>query len=460
LYRLGVWLFIIAIAMLIESVSGLAAESGTASLGFSVTSYPSANRADPGLDLSAEASTTGDGIGAKGSIFSRYILNNSHDYALELPELYAWTSLGAHATAVGPTATSDDFTQLTAGRKLEHWSRLDEEWELGLWQPRYRWDYLHPMSVGLTGAFLDLKSGPVRITGFASPLFIPERGAPVEQVGGGLQSDSPWFISPVRAATVDGVPTQVNYSIDTPALSDIVFHAGGALKVEVGEEQGPWISAGYARKPMNQLAFGVNGFYNLGPGVIEGIVHPRVLDQDLVSVETGYTDGPLKLWAGFTFEHPIRDDAPSDWTTQEFQDARIWSPGATLSLGRDAEASLSYLYVSGGNAGDSKGTISTGTPGSSVFDYRYPFTSAVKLRGATTIPGLLKGRLRSESSLLVGNGLIWSTAFTYAPESGRGFAALLGTDILAANTDSATADDFISRNRANHEIRAGVSYAF
>jgi hypothetical protein len=451
LYRLGLWLFFIAVAMLVESVSGMAArgDEGTASLGFSVTSYPAAQRTDPSLDLTASGKLGTDALGGAGSLYTRYFVNDTHAYALELPELHGFVAL-----------EGEPRTRIAIGRKLEHWSRLDEEWELGLWQPRYRWDYLHPMSVGLTGAFVELGSGSVRFTGFATPFFIPERGAPIQEVGGGLSSDSPWFIPPVRAAMVDGIPTAVNYSIDTPPVSQVLLHAGGALKLDIGDETGPWMSAGYARKPMNQLAFGVNGFYSLGPGTIEGIVHPRVLDHDLVSLEGGYTSGPLKLWLAYLFEHPIRDNTPDDWTTQEFADARVWSPGATLALGRDAEASVSYLSVSGGNAADRAGAIAARSSGESVFEDRYPFTSAVKLRGSSRIPGPWKGRLKGESSVLVGDGLIWSTTLTYGADHTRGFSALLGADILAANTDSPTADDFITRNRANHEVRAGVSYAF
>src|SRR5205814_9510507 len=59
----------------------------------------------------------------------------------EMPEAY-----------VGTTREQSDL-QIAAGRKLEHWNRLDDDWRLGIWQPRYRWDYLDPETVGLTGAF-------------------------------------------------------------------------------------------------------------------------------------------------------------------------------------------------------------------------------------------------------------------------------------------------------------------
>jgi hypothetical protein len=366
---------------------------------------------------------------------------------------------------------------VTLGRELHSWSRLDDEWQLGIWQPRFRWDYLHPMTVGLTGAFAHVDAGPVHLTGFASPIFIPERGASIDAAGGALSSASPWFISPPRVATLGGVATDVNYALAVPALREIVLHPSFALGARIGGQEGLWLGVAAARKPMNQLAYGVSGFYALEPQAIEATIHPRVLEHELVTVEGGYERAGYSAWLSFLLERPLRDDTPGDWTTQEFSVARVVSPGVSLPLGRDSSLALSYLWVSGGNAPDQSGTsggggLSTGTPGSqSIFEDRYPFSNALRVRGRTSMAGPWHRRLSGESSVLFGRGgqspvsgqgqgLIWSTELRLAEEDARGFAIGVGADILAAQADSQNNDDFISQYRSNQEFHAGVSYGF
>src|SRR5690606_33789215 len=45
---------------------------------------------------------------------------------------------------------------LTIGRQKRVWSELDQEFNLGVWQPQLRWDYLAPIQQGLTGVFFDI----------------------------------------------------------------------------------------------------------------------------------------------------------------------------------------------------------------------------------------------------------------------------------------------------------------
>jgi hypothetical protein len=457
------WTEITAIAAATLALPGAiwAGESGTASLGLGLSSYmapsgQSQSQVDPSFDLSLSGRLENDTAALSGSMVSRYYLTDDHPYAIEVPEVY------------GTLGLPNGFS---LGRKLESWSRMDDEWQLGLWQPRYRWDYLHPIDVGLSGAFVEFTSGLLYVTAFGSPLFIPERGAPVIEDHGALTSASPWFIPPVRVASVQGVTTPVNYDLQVPALKDLLLHPGGAVQVKLGGPEGFWGSMGWALKPENQLALGVSGFYGLSTESIQGTIHPRVIDHSLLSVETGLNRKPWSLWGSVTYEHPMRDETPTDWTTQEYTDARIWAAGAALAIGAWAGATLSLLGVSGGNAPDGGGSISAAGSAGTVFEDRYPFSSAVKVGGYSAVPGPWKDRVSASSHVLVdlgrtgstpGGGMIWSTEFTYADELRRGFAALVGADIFAARASSGDplATDFISRNRSNHQVRAGVTYAF
>ncbi|HUP58670.1 MAG TPA: hypothetical protein VM598_14525, partial [Bdellovibrionota bacterium] len=220
----------------------------------------------------------------------------------------------------------------------------------------------------------------------------------------------------------------------------------------------------------NQLIFGVSGHYALAPELIQATIHPRVIEHDLVSLEGGYQADDVGLWVAFLLERPIRDETPAEWQTQEVSVARAVSPGMTVALGAESGVSVSYLAVSGGNAPDRGGMLTSGASASS-FERRYPFANSVKLRGFASLPGPWGRRLSGRSSLLVdlgsgeraepgrGRGMIWSTELRWASREDRGIAVAIGGDVLAA--DSSTGDEsFIARYRANHRVHAGVSYAF
>ena len=178
----------------------------------------------------------------------------------ELPELYGGTSL------------QEVPVQILAGRKLEHWSHLDEQWSLGIWQPRFRWDYLHPEEVGLTGAFLRVEQPLFRFVGLFSPIFIPERGVPISTDGGTFASDSRWFLPPPASVNLFGQNTPMQYSLMMPQLSSLLEHPGASVMARVGREQGAWGSLGYAYKPVNQLILGETGLLQLNtdPNAIHG----------------------------------------------------------------------------------------------------------------------------------------------------------------------------------------------
>src|SRR5690606_10564467 len=124
---------------------------------------------------------------------------------IELPEAYLGLPWGARGS-------------LAFGRKRVSWNRMDEIWELGVWQPRYRWDYLTPRSVGLTGFFAEIKpDNSWTLQLWASPLFVPERGTPLEFRDGMIRSPSPWFLNPPSELGVLGRPTPIRYSLEGPS---------------------------------------------------------------------------------------------------------------------------------------------------------------------------------------------------------------------------------------------------
>src|SRR5690606_26604489 len=141
---------------------------------------------------------------------------------------------------------------VNAGRKKRAWSRMDEQWSLGLWQPLARWDYFKPESQGLigVGAGLDRKSYGAEV--LVSPLFIPDQGPQFEVVDGKFESQSRWFWRPQTEVGVFDERTDIRYKLFRPTEQKTISQLSVAARLWAGEfKKTAWASMAYAYKPMN-----------------------------------------------------------------------------------------------------------------------------------------------------------------------------------------------------------------
>lgn len=372
---------------------------------------------------------------------------------VEAPEAYVGTSPELNSTF-----------QFSVGRRRVSWSRLDDFWSLGIWQPRFRWDYLRPESVGLAGAFVHITRPSFQLAIFGSPGFIPERGAPLEVKDGRVTSLSPWMSAPPATMDFAGRSVPVRYSLQIPSLEKIALQPGMSARARVGSQDGAWGAAGYAYKPMNQLLMGLEGFYNLTTQQIDAVIHPRVLYHHLLSVEAGIEAQPIGGWVSFLTDHPVRDATPGDWTTQEVVPSYALSSAVEFSLWGEAEQatrlSFGYLRQWGGNAADSGANASS--DGSSHFEYRYPFQNTLAFNVKSPLPGDWGRHFRINTRFLYdieNQGTIYSTELRFSPD--RSWSLGLGADILSApGAGLGPKPDFVGTYRANDRFHGGVTYVF
>jgi hypothetical protein len=392
---------------------------------------------------------------------------------LEMPEGYVATS------------SRIQVAKFAIGRKFEEWNHLDEEWRLGIWQPRYRWDYLRPDPVALTGITLEVEQPLFKAVLFGTPIFIPERGVPVSNDNGQLISDSPWFISPPNNIQVLTRDTPLKYDLQIPPMKKLLLHPGVSGMVRVGDKMGPWISGAYAYKPMNQLLLSYDGKLVLNDNrsavdVASVPVKPRVVYHHVISAEAGFNHEIVSGWISSLVDRPGHDygqGLTGTWTEQTVSPSVAISPTVQFHIVDEKEnrmkAELSYLYQDGGNGPD---MAADGTPllaGQSVFESRYPFQSALKTAGELEMPGILSilgvhdvGTTVVASSLLYdtkNRGSIFSLDLKYLPTMRWEIA--LGADVLGSQdpqggTTTTGPNDFIGRFQANDRIRAGVKYVF
>lgn len=359
--------------------------------------------------------------------------------------------------------------QVSLGRKKEIWSHLDEQWKLGIWQPRFRWDFLNPESVGLTGAFVTVDRPGFKFVGLVSPIMIPERGMPVEYQNGAFHSKSPWAQAPPSETTLFDTQTPISYSVDVPPISRMILHPGAAVLARVGEQEGWWGSAALAYKPMNQLIASLSPMVDISNlnsvAVADVAIYPQVVYHELASAEVGYSTGVVDSCFSAMVEHPIRNSPPSPWLNQELTDALTMGPSLGLHLSPFGKNStlmtLGYLAEWGGDAPDS-GFF--GNTGSRSFEARYPYQQAFMAGGKTNFSGAIGSRITASAQFLYDlghQGTILSTDFKY--QSSRNWAMFVGADILGSDrpdSDLKQGVDFISQHRANDRVEGGVTYAF
>ncbi|MFL5812086.1 MAG: hypothetical protein ACJ763_00795 [Bdellovibrionia bacterium] len=393
---------------------------------------------------------------------------------IEMPEGYISTS------------SKIEVAKISLGRKLEDWNHLDEEWRLGIWQPRYRWDYLRPDTVALTGITVEVERPLFKAVIFGTPISIPERGVPISNDNGQLISDSPWFISPPRKIQVMDRDTPLKYDLQIPSMSKLLLHPAGSAMVRIGDKMGPWIAGGYAYKPMNQLLLSYQGQLVVDGNrstvdVADVPVAPRVVYHHLISAEAGFNHEIVSGWISSLIDRPGHDYGPEltrTWTEQTVTRAISISPTLQFHITDQKEnqmkAALSYLYQDGGNGPDVSGDGNALLGGQSVFESRYPYQSALKAGGELEMPGLLStigihnsGTVVVASSLLYdtkNHGSILSMDFKYLPstrwEIGLGADVLGSQDPKGGAGSNETPNDFIGRYQANDRVRAGVRYVF
>jgi hypothetical protein len=425
--------------------------------------YP-ANSSRPGVLPSLELSGRGLYQDATWDIGGRALaitfLSKASAYTVEAPEAYLGTS-----RQLSPL-------QFHVGRRLESWSRLDEAWSLGIWQPRFLWDTLDPEPVGLTGAFATYESGLLRVVAYGSPLYVPERGVPVDVENGEFVTEDPYFDRPAASAEVMGEDTRLRYQLARPSTSDVISHGGGALRVRVGEKPGSagtaWSSVALARKPMNQLLFAYAGLVPASDPGATGVIYPRVSYHDLLAADLGYQWEGASAWVAGLVDVPQEETVEEGLTAQKVSRSTAVSAGLDLTLPsllwvpapRKTSLQLSYLHQAGGNEPD----VGSLADGKSSFTSRYPYQQALLGRVSGTLLERAGSRLLGSARLLwdLGHaGTLFTGDLDY--RINRAWSLSAGADILTAFAPEAadgSATDFIARYRAQDRVRAGVSYAF
>ncbi|MBX2994748.1 MAG: hypothetical protein KF681_07995 [Bdellovibrionaceae bacterium] len=370
-----------------------------------------------------------------------------------------------------------DALTVSAGRKIEFWSQVDNDWQLGLWEPKYNIDALRPVNQGLTGLFVSSRYKDVEVLAYVSPIFVPTINPDISEKDGSLRSDSRWYKTPSDTGSVLNRDTKLAYSISMPELNKLVSNPGAGMRLRYGgHEPGPWASANFARKPINSLFIKYD--YNLAlqatGSQAEVDVSPTVSYHRLYGADAGWLFERSMLSVSFLTDEPETEkpendkdalgENTTDWIKQEPGRLKIYAVHSQTQVDvpgfvEPVTLALDYLKA---DEEETRDIDETGEVRGSLFPYRLNYTNAASFRvGAST---RLYGRPLLTSLRYIREfdqqGSLYSLMGQYLPA--RDWTLTVGVDLLGPDDGSETNTDkrFLNQFRANDRVYGGLSYVF
>ncbi len=365
--------------------------------------------------------------------------------------------------------------RMTVGRQKRTWSRLDEEFNLGIWQPQLRWDYLDPVQQGLTGLFFDVEaSSSLTVTLFTSPVNIPDQGPQFQLREGRFESSNRWFVQPQsRMQLFQGTrfsgDVPLYFELNKPAEEDIIMHSSFGLAARYQNDKSPfWIQASYAYKPRNQIHLGIEcaNCVNIGaapPVEITARIHTKIIKHHVATLESGFTRTDDQGWISVTGDVPNSSGMPESYEEAPLNSAIVAGLGYRHYIRRwiRRPSWLGYSYMHSWEIKkDRAGGLVPDDQVESSLD-RYPFREVAALDWTVQITQLARSRFRLR------------TRYSYSiPEQGGWLSGalewqrdqltfLIGADVLGAEVDANSSDaGLFSRYRANDRFYGGMSYVF
>ncbi|MGE4132205.1 MAG: hypothetical protein AB7F86_11245 [Bdellovibrionales bacterium] len=467
---MGLWLWLAAVAL--TGLNSWAVSSASyfnldlrqnRYLGEIQHSTQEANYTQLGLDLNLEPRHVGS-YNYKLSAKSQGAFESREEFYFGVPEAY-----------VEPLRQNRGLT-LTVGRKRRTWSRLDEQFALGVWQPQLRWDYLAPIQQGLTGIFLDWRmTRQFKTVFYTSPIHLPDQGPQYRLKDGQFYSSNRWFQQPTGAIRLfnetryaEDVP--LHFEIDQPSNDELFVQSGFGLGLEYDHDNGFWSHLNLAYKPRNQIHLGIEcqncATLGGGPSPLEitARIHPKTVKHFVATWETGFQKVDHRGWISLTGDFPGTSGFPAEYEEASLDSNAIVGAAYQHALSPDWVGRpmwLQYSYVRVLDlAKRGAGSRFEEDQVRSSWD-RYPIRNVAafdwRVRLISTGRNLLNWTNRYQYSIPERGG--WLSSFLEL-EQGQ-LKWLLGADILGSDVEPGSQEaGLFTRYRANDRVFGGVSYVF
>lgn len=272
----------------------------------------------------------------------------------------------------------EDKSEFHIGRKLHNWSSLDTIWNLGVFQPQFRWNPLSLENQGLTGFFWEKNASDYGMTLFASPLYIPDQGASYELKDGQFQSSNPWFAAPPQNIRFQGELLPIDYNIEKPEVSDVVFQTQFGAQLRLGQPRGFFAQLAGMYKPANQLALGYKGV--LVTTRVRVDVTPKVYYENIYASDFGYRESWGSVQLSALYSQPKSPSYDQGFNAPDFDASLMWGPHVVLKY-KPFEFFIGHFTTSGGEVKD---VGPDSSPDRRSLSQRFPYRQATQIQASYT----------------------------------------------------------------------------
>ena len=388
-------------------------------------------------------------------------LDDSREVHITVPEAYlGWN-------------TSRSRFHVGFGRRLVDWSLIDREWQLGLWQPLFRWDTLRPDTQGLIGVFSRSQFENWEVVAYASPVFLPDQGPQFTLTDGNFQSGNRWFLPPQNQIEIFKNTSAVYYQLDKPRVEDVIFQTSWAMRLRRGSpENGFWFQLSTTSKPMNQLQLGLEGYHSLAltptVGNTVAVIHTEVVHHRINTLEAGQSWRDARLWFSASEEKPGDSEMPDEWDQSPLFNTRVYGAHVSHRLPFPGlpNSQVSWNYIKTEEQKLRTEAQDDSLIGDGVKDsmQRFPLQQGVGFRWEAQLWNSLRRRLS------------WSAQYIYSfPDKANWFSAAVrwgfsprwnwhvGVDVLGVEPglDGVIEENSIySKYHQNDRLVGGLTYVF
>ena len=353
----------------------------------------------------------------------------------------------------------DTFLRFAVGRKLMGWSKLDEMWGLGEFEPLNSWDRLRSSPQGLTGLFAYTETDIVNLRFFASYLYLPEFTPNNVIENNHFVLEHPQAISTApQTFTLLNRPTPLGYELAIPSIDKIILRPSVAFSIESKRENPIYAKFSYGYLPLNYFPIALQAALAIPIDTIIVELRPRLIQHHLYNAEVTYNISE-SVTSGLVLmvNDPISDQIPLDYTTTPLSTSYSASPWVQVELPQ-VKIVLTHLRTWKGLEAD---VGENANPQTSIFSSRvlYRNASQLKLRYLLSPKRLhyIEAKYLHEYSI----NADWLAAdlIIYLKSN---LSFLIGGDVINAErtVSGERGAEFLADVRALDRIRVGVQYVF
>lgn len=344
---------------------------------------------------------------------------------------------------------------IVLGRKILSPLSLEEQWQLGLVEPVFKWNPLRPERQGLVAIGSRWESERWQFQAAFLPLFIPDQGANYKIDDGQFTQTNPWFRAPPDKVVVLGDEARTKFNIEMPETKDVVLRSGYFLSGGYQDSSGFYTQALLTEKPTNQAALGFQGVLKID-GETDRLpitVRPEFVRHQVVGGELGFKNRQWKLAMSGLHERLTTPEFDSSWTYQSFSPGTFLSPSVAWQ-NKWANLTLAYLEKQG-DENTLKGRYA-GTVPDNLLPGRMPFQKASMLAVETRFSSLLVA-LKWISDLDQTSDLVSSDIHYEVSREMRLWASF---DLISYPEKGLATEDFFALKTREDRTGIGVQYVF